>query len=220
MTDVPKYLREPPVLRPAIVGCLERRGGVTEAEVLATVMLLIAEGALEPRDSKRRVTTIAAAHDIDVTELRPALDKWDSLDSLDKELVTFLFGALGGAGVLSLPDLQAAARHRPAAFKAGLQHWKSLVVARAEDLGLLRSGSRTIAGKAAHEQHEAFKRYLHDFGTLEDEPPIAVELWGPYLAFAVLFSLGDRVARELGLDSPSVAASPNLAVWKVWFGLG
>ena len=46
-----------------------------------------------------------------------------------------------------------------------------------------------------------------------------MELWGPYLAYAVVFGLGDRVARELGLDTPSVAANPNLAVWKTWFGL-
>ena len=216
----PRYLREPPDLHPAVVGCLERRGAVTSAEVMASVLLLIASGALEPRQSSRRVTTIASAHDLTVTEVRPVPERWNALDALDKELISFLFGVLGGSGALSLADLQAAARSRPAAFKAGLERWKALVVERTQELGLMRGGSRTDAGTAAQKRHQAFRRYLDDFGTLEDEPPIAVELWGPYLAYAVLFDLGDRVARELGLESPSVAADPNLAVWKSWFGIG
>lgn len=218
--DEPLYIREPPDLHPAVVGCLARRGAVTGAEVMASVLLLVANGALETRQSERRVTTIASAHDITVTEVRPVQDRWDALDILDKELLSFLFGVLGGAGALSLADLQAAARRRPTAFDAGLQRWKGLVVARAEELGLMRGGFRTETGKAVCRNSKAFERYLHDFGTLEDEPPVAVELWGPYLAYAVLFDLGDRVARELELDSPGVAGNPNLAVWKNWFGIG
>jgi hypothetical protein len=215
----PLYLREPPALHPAVVGCLGRRGAVTGAEVIASLLLLIADGDLEPRRSVRRVTTIASAHDTDVTEVRPVATHWNSLDPLDQELLSFLFGLLGGSGTLTLTDLQAVAHHRPTQFKAGLRQWERSVVARTEELGLMQRGSRTLAGKAAHGRHEAFRRYLRDFGTLEDEPPIAVELWGPYLAYAVLFDLGDRVARELDLNAPSVAGNPNLAVWKSWFGL-
>jgi hypothetical protein len=219
MTDAPRYLREPPDEHPAVVGYLERPGRLGEEVVQASLLLLVASGALEQRRSIRRVTTIARAHDIVVTELRPVPERWDGLDSLDKELVSFLWDTLGGAGALSLADLQAAVRRRPGRFAAGLQHWQSSVAARAEQLGLAEGDRRTGLGTAARERHHAFRRYLHDFGTLEDEPPVAVELWGPYLAYAVLFGLGDRVARELGLDSPSVAADPNLAVWKTWLGL-
>lgn len=220
MADSPRYIREPPQLHPAVVGCLERRGSITGAEATASVLLLVANGALEARDSARRVTTIASAHDVRVTEVRPVAARWADLDVLDRELLSFLFGAIGGSAALSLADLQAVVHHRPAPFKTGMLQWERSVVERTEQLGLMHRGSRTLAGKAAREQHRAFKRYLHDFGTLQDEPPVAVELWGPYLAYAVLFDLGDRVARELQLDSPSAAADPNLAVWKSWFGIG
>lgn len=219
MTDAPRYLREPPDEHPAVVALLERPGHLGEEVVQASLLLLVARGALDQRQSVRRVTTIARAHDIEVTELRPVPERWDGLDMLDKELISLLWDALGGAGALSLADLQAAVRRRPDRFAAALRRWESSIAARAAQLGLLEGGSRTELGNAAREQHHAFRRYLHDFGTLEDEPPVAVELWGPYLAYAVLFGLGDRVARELGLDSPSVAADPNLAVWKAWLGL-
>ena len=219
MTDAPRYLREPPALHPAVVGCLEHRGRVGEPEIQASVLLLVATGGLEQRASVRRITTIARAHDVAVTELRPAAERWDALDVLDKELVTLLWETIGGAGALSLADLQAAVRSRPATFEAGLERWQTSVAARAEQLGLVRDGKLTDAGDAERDRLQAFERYLRDFGTLEDEPPVAVELWGPYLAYAVVFGLGDRVARELGLHSPSVAAAPNLAVWKAWFGL-
>lgn len=219
MTDAPRYLREPPDLHPAVAGFLEHRGDVGEPEIQASLLLLVANGDLEQRASSRRVTTIARAHDIEVTELRPVAERWDALDILDKELISFLWATLGGAGALSLADLQAATRSRERTFRAGLARWQQNVVGRAEQLGLMQSGRLTDAGVAERDRLRAFERFLHDFGTLEDEPPIAVELWGPYLAYAVVFGLGDRVARELGLDTPSVAANPNLAVWKTWFGL-
>ncbi len=219
MTDAPRYLREPPDEHPAVVAYLEKPGGLGEETVQASLLLLVATGALEQRRSTRRVTTIARAHDIEVTELRPVTERWDALDVLDKELISLLWGTLGGAGALSLADLQAAVRRRPDSFAAALQHWHASVAARAAQLGLVEGGKRTELGNAARERHRAFRRYLKEFGTLEDEPPVAVALWGPYLAYAVLFGLGDRVARELGLDSPSVAADPNLAVWKAWLSL-
>lgn len=219
MTDAARYVREPPALHPAVAGCLEHRGHVGQAEIQASLLLLVAAGGLEQRESARRVTTIARAHDIVVTELRPVPAAWDALDMLDKELVTFLWDTLGGAGALSLADVQAGARSRPDTFKAGLRHWQHSVCVRAAQLGLMRDDTLTAAGEAERERLRAFERYLDDFGTLEDEPPIAVELWGPYLAWAVVFGLGDRVARELGLSSPSVAGDPDLAVWKAWFGL-
>lgn len=219
MTDAPRYLREVPALHPAVVGLLEHGRDVGEPEIQASLLLLVATGGLQQRASVRRVTTIASAHDIAVTELRPVAECWETLDVLDRELISMLWETLGGAGALSLADLQAAVRSRPATFKAGLARWQRSVAARAEQLGLTRSGKLTDAGEAERDRLRAFERFLHDFGTLEDEPPIAVELWGPYLAFAVVFGLGDRVARELGLDTPSVAANPNLAVWKTWFGL-
>jgi hypothetical protein len=217
--ELPLYVREPPELHPAIVGCLDRRGGVTGAEVMASLLALVADGALTTRSSVRRVTTIASAHDTDVTELRVVPERWMDLDPLDRALVTFLTDAIGGAGVLTLADVQAAARSRPTGFRQGLVPWKAMVVSRTQDLGLLRGRTRTPTGDAEWRRHQAFRRYLTDFGTLGDEPPVAVALWGRYLAFAVLFGIGERVARELDLEGPGVAAAPDLATWKAWLGL-
>jgi hypothetical protein len=202
-----------------VAGCLKHRGRVGEADIQACLLLIVTTVCLEHRASVRRVTTIARAHDVAVTELRPVAERWDALDLLDRELISFLWDTLGGAGALSLADLQAGARSRPDTFKAGLRRWQQSVLRRAEQLGLSESGSLTDAGRSELERLRAFERYLHDFGTLGDEPAIAVELWGPYLAWAVAFGLGDRVARELGIDTPGVAADPDLAVWKAWFGL-
>ncbi|MDO8880143.1 MAG: DUF2207 domain-containing protein [Coriobacteriia bacterium] len=218
-TSAPRYLREPPDLHPAVVGCLARRGRIGAREILASVLLLVADGALVARSSTRRVTTIASAHDIGVLELRPVPERWEGLDPLDQGLIALLFGAPGGPGALSLPDLQAAIRKRPRWFRAGVADWQRAVGSRAETLGLMRDGALTPAGATARREHAAFQRFLKDFGTLDDEPTLAIELWGPYLAYAVLFGLGDRVARELAVDSPSAARDPNLAVWRAWFGL-
>jgi hypothetical protein len=212
-----RYLREPPALHPAVVGCLYRRGRVGPAEVIASVLLQVAQGALTVRDSTRRVTTIAGAEEVPVVELRVAEGRWDALDPLDRELLSALFALTGTPGALTIADLQAATRRR--SVKAALARWRARVRARAEELGLLRGRRRTAAGREAHARHEAFRRYLRDFGTLDDEPPLAVTLWGEYLAYATLFGLGDRVARELDLGGPGAAAHPDRAVWKAWLGL-
>lgn len=218
MTDPPRYLREPPVLHPAVAGCLMHRGRVGEAEIQGSLLLLVASGGLEQRASVRRITTIARAHDVPVTEIRPVAERWEALCALDRELISFLWETLGGAGALSLADLQAAVRSRPGAFKAGLARWRASVQAQAVQLGLTDGERLTDAGRAERGRLQAFERFLHDFGTLQDEPPVAVELWGPYLAWATVFGLSDRVARELGLETPSVAADPDLATWRAWFG--
>jgi hypothetical protein len=218
--EVVRYLREPPRLHPAIVGCLWRRGRVTGDDVAASVLRLIAEGDLLARESARQVTTIGGSQEIPAVELRVVPELWEALDPLDKELVRFLHDLLGGPSALTLADLQAAVVRRPAAYKRGLAHWQTLVRQRTADAGLLRGRLRTRAGRQAHARHKAFHRFLRDFGTLEDEPPIAVELWGEYLAYAVVLGLGDRVAGELDLAAPGIAAHPDLAVWEAWFGLG
>ena len=219
MTEgAPRYVREPPALHPAIVGCLARAERVTSAEVMGSLLALVADGALETRESMRRVTTIAGASQMTVTELRVVPERWVTLDPLDHALIAFLADALGGPSVLTLADIQAAAHHRPHRFARGLKAWEERVLAAAQAAGLLEGRSLTEDGRAAAATHAAFRRYLEDFGTLEDEPPVAVELWGRYLAFATVFGIAERVAAELDITGPGAAANPNLATWKAWLG--
>ena len=214
----PRYVREPPQLHPAIVGCLERSGRVTSAEVMGSLLALVADGALETRPSVRQVTTLAGASQMTVTELRVVPERWAALDPLDQALIAFLADALGGPSALTLADIQAAAHHRPRRFAQGLRAWEERVVGAARAAGLLEGRRITETGRAAVATHAAFKRYPQDFGTLEDEPPVAVELWGRYLAFATVFGIAERVATELDITGPGAAANPNLATWKAWLG--
>jgi hypothetical protein len=212
----PRYEREPPALHPAIVGCLWHRGRVPDSAIAATVLSLIARGALEARSTTRQVTTIAGAHAVEVTEIRPDPARAAEMGPLDHELLAALQACVGGPVALSIADVRAAMHSRPATTRRELARWKASAEAETRALGLLRGMRRTAAGRREHDAHKAFFRYLRDFGTLHDEPPLAVELWGHYLAFAVLFGIGDRVAVELDLHSQDAAASPNLAVWRQW----
>ncbi|HSQ21399.1 MAG TPA: hypothetical protein VLQ52_01175, partial [Coriobacteriia bacterium] len=136
----------------------------------------------------------------------------------DHALVALLADALGGPAALTLADNQAAAHHRPRRFARVLQAWEERVLGAARAAGLLEGRRLTETGRAAAAAHAPFKRYLEDFGTLEDEPPVAVELWGRYLAFATVFGIAERVAAELDITGPGAAANPNLATWKAWLG--
>ncbi|HSQ21716.1 MAG TPA: hypothetical protein VLQ52_02805, partial [Coriobacteriia bacterium] len=147
--STPRYTREPPEMHPAIVGCLERTGRVTSAEVMGSLLALVADGALESRESVRQVTTLAGASQMKVTELRVVPERWATLDPLDHALIAFLADALGGPSVLTLADIQAAAHHRPRRFARGLKAWEERVLAAAQAAGLLEGRSLTEDGRAA-----------------------------------------------------------------------
>jgi uncharacterized membrane protein len=52
---------------------------------------------------------------------------------------------------------------------------------------------RTAKGEALREQIDALHEFIADFGRFEDDQPMAIELWGPYLVWAALFGEADVV---------------------------
>jgi uncharacterized membrane protein len=57
--------------------------------------------------------------------------------------------------------------------------------------------SRTAAGEELNERCEGLRDYIRDFGRLEDDKLMALELWGPYLVWAALFGLAERVVATM-----------------------
>lgn len=74
----------------------------------------------------------------------------------------------------------------------------------------------TASGAQVLARYRAFERYLHDFGTLQDEPPQSVEIWSRYLAYAALFGIADRSLTALDMRLPALAGSPDLEPFRVW----
>lgn len=54
---------------------------------------------------------------------------------------------------------------------------------------------------------EALRRYLHDFGSMQEKPTDSVVLWRRYLVFAEVFGMADEVDKELRLAAPNLAAA-------------
>jgi uncharacterized membrane protein len=55
-----------------------------------------------------------------------------------------------------------------------------------------------------HAQYKALRRYLKDFGRLDEKPPDAVVLWRQFLVFAVVFGIADEVVKNLRIKVPEV----------------
>lgn len=75
---------------------------------------------------------------------------------------------------------------------------------------LTASGARTIA------DFHAFRRYLTDFGTLDDELPEGITIWSRYLAWAALFGVAGRTLEALRLKVPALADAPDLDPVRAW----
>ena len=58
-------------------------------------------------------------------------------------------------------------------------------------------------GEAAelHAQYAALKRYMKDFGRMQEKPPDAVVLWEQFLVYAVVFGIADQVVKEMQVGS-------------------
>ncbi len=73
--------------------------------------------------------------------------------------------------------------------------------------------SRTIkrrSGEAAElfAQYGALKRYMKDFGRMQEKPPDAVVLWEQFLVYAVVFGMADQVVKDMQVRIPEVVQDP------------
>ena len=59
-----------------------------------------------------------------------------------------------------------------------------------------------------HAQYAAIRRYLKDFGRLQEKPPDAVVLWQHFLVLAVVFGIADEVVEHLQVKVPEVVQDP------------
>jgi uncharacterized membrane protein len=78
---------------------------------------------------------------------------------------------------------------------------------------LLVSLSRAIKRRSQeaaelHAQYEALKRYMKDFGRMDEKPPDAVVLWEQFLVYAVVFDMADEVVKAMQVRIPEVVEDP------------
>jgi len=88
--------------------------------------------------------------------------------------------------------------------------------------GLLLWGSRAIRRRSTeaaelHAQLAALRRYLKDFGRLQEKPPEAVVLWEQFLVYATMFGIADEVVEALKVRLPEVVNDTGfVAVAPLW----
>lgn len=57
-------------------------------------------------------------------------------------------------------------------------------------------------------QYGALKRYMKDFGRMQEKPPDAVVLWEQFLVYAVVFGIADQVVKDMQVRIPEVVEDP------------
>ena len=77
---------------------------------------------------------------------------------------------------------------------------------------------RSQAAAELYAQYAALKRYLKDFGRLQEKPPDAVVLWEQFLVYAVVFGIADEVAKAMTVKVPQVIDDPAFRTsYFIWF---
>ena len=67
---------------------------------------------------------------------------------------------------------------------------------------------RSAEAAELHAQYSALKRYMKDFGRLDEKPPDAVVLWESFLVYAVVFGMADEVVKAMQVKVPEVVQDP------------
>jgi hypothetical protein len=142
--DAPQYLREVPDDLPlAVIGALNRRGLIGQAEIAATLLDLTARGELNARAARRRITGLTGGAEINTVEFSLAERAWERMAPLERELFAMLVDTIGGHGGVGIAELKAAARARTKSLRRGITRWQASVDRQAGALGLLRTSART-----------------------------------------------------------------------------
>jgi len=67
---------------------------------------------------------------------------------------------------------------------------------------------RSAEAAELYAQYEALKRYMKDFGRMDEKPPDAVMLWEQFLVYAVVFGIADEVVKAMQVKIPEVVEDP------------
>jgi hypothetical protein len=190
-----RYVREVPRANVAVADAVMRKGEPGETATIATLLHLAECGLATLRPCKRVVTSIFGLTHRDSYEFVIDTARWREFDPLDQALVSLLFTEMKHSAAMSLLDLKVLLRSRELAYEHGIAAWRVSVVAHAVADGLLEPDgrNRAAAGEELNETCEGLRAYIHDFGRLEDDDLMGLELWGPYLVWAALFGLADEV---------------------------
>lgn len=68
---------------------------------------------------------------------------------------------------------------------------------------------RTQETREAYVRWEAFKRFLLDFGTFEDDPITNIIIWEKYLVYATSFKIADLVMKQFKVNTKTKAINEN-----------
>ena len=68
---------------------------------------------------------------------------------------------------------------------------------------------RTPRAGELHAKYKALKKYLEDFGRLDEKPPDAVVLWEHFLVLAVVFGIADKVMENMKVKVPEIVQDPG-----------
>jgi uncharacterized membrane protein len=73
--------------------------------------------------------------------------------------------------------------------------------------------SRSIKRRSAeaaelYAQYQALRRYMKDFGRMDEKPPDSVVLWQQFLVYAVVFDMADQVIKAMQVKVPDVMQDP------------
>jgi hypothetical protein len=209
-----RYEREVPQVNIAVADAVMRRGEPGETATIATLLHLAECGLATLRPCKHVVTSIFGSTQRDSYEFVVDSARWQEFDPLDQALVSLLFTEMKHSAAMSLLDLKVLLRSRGLTYERGIAAWRAAVVVRAVADGLLEPDgrSRTAAGEELSEQCEGLRAYIHDFGRLEDDKLMGLELWGPYLVWAALFGLADEVLATMRVKAMAYHDDLMLAV--------
>jgi uncharacterized membrane protein len=139
-----EYFREPPVeMSPALVGYLWTMGSVEDQALSACLMDLADKGVIRMEPTTFTKPGLFGSRDESTYLLTLDTSKWESLDGIAKQLLSFLFTTVAGDDTLTIAEMQDYAKASAQEFQDGLNAVKAAVSAEADARGYVESGSRT-----------------------------------------------------------------------------
>ncbi len=142
-----EYFREPPMdMNPALVGHLWTMGTVDDQALSACLMNLADRGVLRMEPTTVTKAGLFGSHEESTYLLTLDTAKWETLDAIDKRLLSFLFTTVAGDNTLTIDEMQDYAKASAQEFQDGLNAVEAEVAAEAEARGFVEGGSRVAMG--------------------------------------------------------------------------
>lgn len=142
-----EYFREPPAeMSPALVGYLWTMGTVEDQTLSACLMDLADRGVIRMEPTTVAKPGLFGSKEESTYLLTLDTTKWESLDPIAKQLLSFLFTTVAGDDTLTIAEMKDYAKANAKEFQDGLNEVKTAVSAEADARGFVESGSRVAMG--------------------------------------------------------------------------